>query len=342
MNIKFNALLAFLLISALLLSSCGEGGNTISNTKPGSEPTNSSQIILSPYDSGLEEKDTTDSSVNSTVFSEEYLNKEFPKISTENISSAVVESRGGLYRATHQLTSNQTKLLLDFINSSKLKIAKVTREDVEGLMGAYVLITFNYSDGSTVIINGGGYVTTSLTDGYFQLRTSSIENFCRFILGIELFIPEHNVVKEKPAEYIEPELRSGLAHNTVVGENSSENSSVFQKIARENLSKVTVLTRANAPNPTRIVLTDEQTQKLFKHGIDKIEFVPANLTKDDFSYDYGDYFRIIFDYADGSQVQIAYDDFYHSSLTNGYFRSKNGDLGVILNEVLQIKIYPYE
>ena len=90
MNIKFNALLAFLLISALLLSSCGEGGNTISNIKPGSEPTNSSQIILSPYDSGLEEKDTTDSSVNSTVFSEEYLNKEFPKISTENISSAVV------------------------------------------------------------------------------------------------------------------------------------------------------------------------------------------------------------------------------------------------------------
>ena len=336
-----------MLISALLLSSCGEGGNTISNTKPGSEPTNSSQIILSPYDLGLEESD--ESQVIDYI-DETLTYIEFPKIPINQLLSATIKSDFRINPPEYKqitviddLIKENAELLAKFVNCLKPKMTKYTKEFFYGLVGSAesMEVSFNLDDGSKLeFFCFGGYC--KMNDRYYTFNDTQLKNFIRFILGIDLFNEQRTKNGVVPTKDIEPELISGLAHNTVVGENSSENSSVFQKIARENLSKVTVLTRANAPNPTRIVLTDEQTQKLFKHGIDKIEFVPANLTKDDFSYDYGDYFRIIFDYADGSQVQIAYDGFYHSSLTNGYFRSKNGDLGVILNEVLQIKIYPYE
>ena len=279
----------------------------------------------------------------------------FPKLPIEQITSAKIKSTfstgsgpdNHLESVTDEIGKEYAVKLAQYFNGLEPEMTKYTNIYFGKLAGGRdsFKISFTLSDGSTIDLycNAFSHCKVKANNRYYRLDSGHISDYITFVLGIRYYDTSRVGRGVVPTKYIEPELRSGLAHATKDAEQTEE----FPQISEENISSVTVLARANEPNETRILLNKKQTQDLIKKINKPKGFVATEYTAADFSYDYGDYYRIIFDYTDGSQVQISYDGYFHSSLSSTYFWDLNAHLSLFLvddysYEGLNLKIYPFK
>jgi len=318
--LKNKLVIAILLVFSLLLVSCGGSPETSDNIN-----SNENSAIIS--------------SIQTTHTQDEL--KEFPKIDETKLSKSSIKYYGGARTIMHYLGKANTINLAKFINDSKFEPMPKPQSYTVGC--SFFIITFEYDDNSTVNYDiGSDYVCVE--KNYFALQSSSIEDFISFVIGIDFY---HKTVNDNDIKVkIAPEIESGLAHSTN-SNNDHAVGSVFPKIAEENIDSVTILKRADKADATRVTLDDEKAKDLLILLNKNSNFVATDFTKEDFSYDYGDYYRLVFTYKDGSTFEFSYDGFFHTNLSSVYFKDKthsfNNNLNLILRETLHPsdgRVYP--